>query len=459
MSNDLKHTDRRSFIKAGLASLAAGAAMPAVLAETAPAAPAKRPMVYRTLGKTNLKLPVVSMGVMNADNPNLVRAALDAGVVHLDTAHGYQRGRNEEMIGGVIKGRPRDSFVIGTKVVPGGNDSKTGLYSADTRPEAFLEKFELSLKRLGLTFVDILYVHNVSHPGNVAFGPILEAVTRLKQEGKTRFIGISTHRDEPKVIQAMVESKAYDVVLTAYNFRQPHLAEMNRAIEAAAKAGLGVVAMKTQAGAFWDEARTRAINMSAALKWALQNENVHTAIPGFTTFDQMEVDLAVMTDLHLTPAELKDLRSEGQQAGLYCGQCGRCTGQCPAGLDIPTLMRGYMYAHGYRNLLAAQGCRGRPAPGGAALPRLRYLRGPVPDGLRRPPQGPRYRPHRPGPGFVPGVTAGRNDRRTQPVRLLPPDFTRIYLHSIRGSNRATIDFLDNQQKSNKQKPARTRLTL
>ncbi len=56
------------------------------------------------------------MGVQQSDNPNLLRAALDAGIVHLDTGHIYSRGRNEEMIGGVIKGRPRDSFVIATKV-------------------------------------------------------------------------------------------------------------------------------------------------------------------------------------------------------------------------------------------------------------------------------------------------------------------------------------------------------
>ena len=53
----------------------------------------ERKFVYRTLGKTGIKVPVISMGVMNADNPNLVKAALDAGIVHLDTAWSYQRGK------------------------------------------------------------------------------------------------------------------------------------------------------------------------------------------------------------------------------------------------------------------------------------------------------------------------------------------------------------------------------
>ncbi|RLD31761.1 MAG: oxidoreductase, partial [Bacteroidetes bacterium] len=59
----------------------------------------KGKIIYRTLGRTDIKLPIVSMGVMRADTPNLVRAALAKGVTHLDTAHGYQNGKNEEMLG------------------------------------------------------------------------------------------------------------------------------------------------------------------------------------------------------------------------------------------------------------------------------------------------------------------------------------------------------------------------
>ncbi len=71
--------------------------------------------------------------------------------------------------------------------------------------------------------------------------------------------------------------------------------------------------------------------MKAALKWALQNPHVGTAIPGFTTFDQMEDDTAVMADLKLTPAELNALK-QGEKlgtAGLYCRQCERVRGPVP----------------------------------------------------------------------------------------------------------------------------------
>ena len=351
---------RRDFLKKTAAGIVGAAIAPSLFSEARAGAPGaekkERKFVRRKLGKTGLDLPVVSMGVMNADNPELVRAALDAGIVHFDTAHYYQRGRNEEMIGQVVKGRPRESFVIGTKVLGSPIDSKTGLYKAEATEGPFIEKLETSLKRLGLDHVEILYLHNVVAKGGALHEPYLNAFAKLKTEGKIRFAGVSTHMNEPEVIRAAAGSGVYDVILTAYNFRQPHAAEVEKAMAEAAKAGLGIVAMKTQAGAYWDKERRHPINMKAALKWALRNDYVHTAIPGFTTFDQLELDLTVMEDLTLTPAEEIDLKEDSQmgRSGLYCDQCGKCAPLCPHGLDIPSLMRSYMYAYGYRNLAAAK---------------------------------------------------------------------------------------------------------
>jgi predicted aldo/keto reductase-like oxidoreductase len=70
----------------------------------------------------------------------------------------------------------------------------------------------------------------------------------------------------------------------------------------------------------------------------------------------LEADISVMEDLTLTPEERKDLRLDESQttAGLYCQQCDECRGQCPKAVDIPTFMRSYMYAHGYKNTGLAQ---------------------------------------------------------------------------------------------------------
>lgn len=333
--------DRRAFLRRGLIGLAGAGAAAVPFASARgrqTAAAGKSPVITRKLGRTGIVLPVVSMGVMNADNDDLVRAALDAGLFYLDTAHGYQRGRNEEMIGRVLKGRPRGSFVISTKV---------------WEDEKFAGLLDLSLQRLGLDHVDILYVHGLGSRKEVLSDLNLRNIEAAKKSGKTRFVGVSCHGNEPEVIRAAVEAKAYDVVLTAYNFRKQNLADLDKAIHEAAQAGVGIVAMKTQAGAFWDKSRKDPINMTAALKWALNNADITTAIPGFTAYDQLKTDAAVLTDITLTESEKRDLRMGIQTGGLYCQQCGTCLAQCPKGLPVPDLMRGYMYAYGYRNLEAA----------------------------------------------------------------------------------------------------------
>ena len=355
-----KGLNRRNFLKTSLTGLAAVGAVPAAVKAAAfgaapggPEAAAAGKPIVRTLGKTGLKIPVVSMGVMNADNPAVVEAALETGIVMLDTAHGYQRGRNEQMIGQVVKGRRRDSYMIFTKVPgPQKERSMQGL-SGEPLQKAFLDMFDLSLQRLGLDHVEVLYLHNNSAAEHVQNPDMIAALEKAKKSGKTRFVGITTHSNEPAVIRATMEAKAYDVILTAYNFGQDHAAEVRKAVAEAAAAGLGIVAMKTQAGVYWDKEKQQPINMRAALKWVLNDPNVATAIPGFTTFDQLKEDWSVVSDITLTPQDLKDLRLGEQASGLYCQQCGQCLAGCPKGLPIPDLMRGYMYAYGYRNLQAA----------------------------------------------------------------------------------------------------------
>lgn len=347
---------RRDFLKTSLVGLAAAGGASALQACTgaSPAGETAAPKpIVRTLGRTGLKMPVVSMGVMNASNAAVVQAALDTGIVLLDTAWSYQRGQNEKMIGQVIKGRPRSSFMIATKV-PGPNHDKSmqGLDAAGME-KTFLDRFDESLTRLGLDHVEILNLHNNTAPEQVQNEAMIGALHKAKKAGKARSVGITTHGHEPAVIRAAVATGAYDVILTAYNIKQDYRDELRRAVAEAAAAGLGVFAMKTQAGVFWDPEKKQPINMRAALKWVLNDRNVTTAIPGFTTFDQLKEDWSVVTDLRLTPEELKDLRLGEPSAGLYCQHCEHCVSGCPKGLPIPDLMRGYMYAYGYRNMAAA----------------------------------------------------------------------------------------------------------
>jgi len=311
----------------------------------------EKKFVYRTLGKTGLKLPVINMGVMLTDNPSLIRAALDSGILLLDTAHGYMQGRNEETIGGVIKGRHRDSFYIATKIgLP--QNRTTGLYLEGATTEEFLKRLDISLKRLGLDHVDILYQHGVSRKESVMYEPILKAFEQAKKAGKIRFSGVSTHSNEPEVIDAVTDSKIHDVILTAYTFKQKHYQEVKKAIARASAEGLGIVGMKAVRGAFQQQPTTQ--NIVASFKWILQDPNVHTVIAGFTTFEHLETDLAIMNDLTLTDQEKLELQKEASIQGLYCQGCRQCIGQCPEKLPIPDLMRAYMYTYDYRNVAHAQ---------------------------------------------------------------------------------------------------------
>jgi hypothetical protein len=311
----------------------------------------EKKLVYRTLGKTGLKLPVINMGVMLTDNPSLIRTALDSGILLLDTAHGYMQGRNEETIGGVMKGRPRDSYYIATKInLP--QNRTTGLYTEGATTEEFLKRLDISLKRLGLDYVDILYQHGVSRRESVLYEPILKAFEQAKKGGKIRFSGVSTHGNEPEVIHAATDSKAHDVVLTAYNFKQKHYAEVRNAIARASQAGIGIVGMKAVRGGYQQPPIVK--NITGSFKWILQDPNVHTVIAGFTTFEHIEMDLSIMDDLTLTEPEKMELQKEASIRGLYCQGCRQCLGQCPEKLPIPDLMRAYMYTYDYRSLAHAQ---------------------------------------------------------------------------------------------------------
>lgn len=344
-----RSSSRRKFLKTSTAALA-GAALSSGggCSRQKDRALKDRKIIYRTLGRTGLELPVVSMG--SCYSVNLVRTALNDGIVYIHTSSGYAENKHERLLGEVFRDRPRDSFVVATSPdlpyrYDRGRDRSYGV-GTNADPDLIVASLEGSLQRLGLDYVDIFYLTSVGTTEAVLHEPYLRAFSQLKQSGKTRFVGIGTHESEPEVIRAATRSGFWDIVLTAYNFRQSHRAEIQAAMREAAAAGLGVVVMKTQAGVYWDRARNRKINMTAALKWALRDECVHTSIPAISNYGELEEDLAIMENLSLTVEENRDLKlgDELGYSGLFCQQCGTCRPQCPAEMDIPTLMRSYMYA-------------------------------------------------------------------------------------------------------------------
>jgi uncharacterized protein len=344
---------RREFFTAGIGGLAAAAALgTGACSEPTGQVPARTGRsTVRTLGRTGLVLPVVSVG--SPFEPSLVTSALEAGLRYIHTSSSYGEQNHERMLGRVLRGRPRESFAIGSspdlpyRLSPGGPSEDLG---TATDPALVAASIGGNLERLGLAQLDIYFLASINDPATVLHPPYMKAFEDLKRSGQIRFAGIATHRNEPAVIRAAVKSGFWDVVLTAYNFRQSHREAVRAAIREAAAAGVGVLAMKTQAGVYWDSFRLRKINMTAALKWVLQDEHVCSTVPAFANHDELQEDLSVMRDLAFTADEERDLRAGGLPGhqGLYCQQCARCVDQCPARVNVPALMRSYMYAVGYQ---------------------------------------------------------------------------------------------------------------
>jgi predicted aldo/keto reductase-like oxidoreductase len=343
----MKNINRRGFLKTGIAGAAGVAFSQSFIPE--PGQSDGGEIIYRTLGKTGLKIPVVSFGVMRSDNPGLCKAAFENGIKLFDTANGYQNGNNETMLGNFFKNYPRDSFYIATKVKAAGM-SREGLPTAETTAEDFLAKFSTSLSRLQMDYVDILYVHDISNPEYLEYKPVMNAVRKLKKEGKVKFIGFSTHRNEPAVIEAAATKGEWDVILTSYNFQQAYRKELDEAVHKAAQAGIGIVAMKTLAGGgFMDKEKTKPINTTAAIKWVLSNPDITTTIPGMTQFDQLDLNLPILKDIAMSDQEKTDILIAAAEPGLFCSGCHDCLSKCTRKIDIPDMMRAYMYAYGYNN--------------------------------------------------------------------------------------------------------------
>lgn len=350
---------RRNFLSKGLAALTGSVALPFLACErpTPKEGGIKPKLMHRTLGKTGVKLPIISMGSLEATSEALVRTALDSGIAYIATSHYYQRGKVQQFIGRIIKDYDRDKILLGAGVDPHPVDWRSGTFSKNTDIARFEKDFTKSLENLDVDHVDILFLSYVGKKESATFEPLMNAMEKIKRAGKTRFLGAASHSYVTEAIQAVADSGFYDVVMPAYNFMVDDIEERKEAVAYAAGKGLGVIAMKTISGVSWlsGERQVAVSNPKAALKWILQDENIHTTVPGFTTFEQLETNLSVMEDLTLTPEETEYLKAArlNRDKSFFCQGCGTCLEQCSSAPDIPTLMRCYMYAYGYRDLALA----------------------------------------------------------------------------------------------------------
>jgi len=194
---------------------------------------------------------------------------------------------------------------------------------------------------------------------------VLEALQALKKQGKTRFIGFSTHQGMTECLDAAAGMAVYDVVLTTFNYSFHSYPPLHQALARAAAAGIGLVAMKTQCQTDWYREGMPAelqgfyqgpIVHPALLKWALRHEFITCAVPGFTSFQQLDEDWPCASDLDYSPKEKKFLEDRNVKLAMaaVCRRCGLCSASCPRGAAIPELLRAHMYAFSYGNLFHAR---------------------------------------------------------------------------------------------------------
>ncbi len=156
---------------------------------------------HRALGRAGLTVATIGLGCMSlsgvygeaedATSEDLIRAAIDRGVDHLDSSDMYGWGHNETVVGRAIKGR-RDRVVLATKF--GQTQNPGGPNGVNGRPDYVIAACEASLKRLGEDVIDLYYQHRVDP--NVPVEDTVGAMAKLVEQGKVRFLGLSEARPE-----------------------------------------------------------------------------------------------------------------------------------------------------------------------------------------------------------------------------------------------------------------------
>jgi hypothetical protein len=349
MRQEKKYTgiDRREFLRIGLAGTTSVLFGWEGIADAVQIAASESFVfpapVYRILGRTGLKITIVSFGAMLTPESEVMKIAFDHGVNYVDTARRYMGGKNEEIVARALKGK-RDKVYVATKIAP-----------ASRSKEAMFKDVETSLMALETDYVDVIQIHNVNGRDDRIFDPeIRETLVRLKEQGKVRFFGVTSHTNEAEVLNALVDDKDrfFDTALVKYNFKSSQ--EAKEAIARAARANIGVIAMKTQAGGYTTDKLGPFSPHQAALKWVLQDQHVSAAIPGMRDITQLREDIAVM-GMRFGYLDKLILKRYGTAvAPYYCHLCGQCEATCPKGAAISTINRCLMYAEAYRSPVLAR---------------------------------------------------------------------------------------------------------
>jgi aryl-alcohol dehydrogenase-like predicted oxidoreductase len=347
---------------------------------------------YRRLGRTNAMVSDISLGSARIHDRAVPEAALERGVTYIDTAPDYADAGSETILGEVMKGR-RDSIFLATKFC-----RADGHLPNDTPVPKIIEAVEESLGRLKTDHVDLVHIHSCDRVDRLMAPNIHEAFDRLKEQGKARFLGVSTHTPNlEEVANTAIDSGRFDVMMLAYHFGM--WPTFGHILEKAKRHDVGIVAMKTLKGArHADLARFRddaGAYSQAAFRWVLSNPDVSCLVVSFSELQHVDEYLAA-SGTSLRPDDVAVLeRYDELVRGDYCQpHCGLCLDSCPESLPINDVLRYRMYSRDYgweregMRLYAALDrnaslCVGCPAPCAGTCPHGVPIRTALLDAHRR----------------------------------------------------------------------------
>jgi uncharacterized protein len=347
---------------------------------------------HRRLGRTNAMVSDISLGSSRIRDLAVPEAALERGVTYIDTAPDYADAGSETLLGQAMKGR-RYRIFLATKFC-----RSDGHLPSDTPVPEIIAAVEQSLTRLQTDHVDLIHIHSCDRLDRLLAPNIHEAFDRLKEQGKVRFLGVSTHTPNLEAVaNAAIDSGRFDVMMLAYHFGM--WPTFGHILEKAKQHDVGVVAMKTLKGgrhadlaAFRDDATAYS---QAAFRWVLSNPNVSCLVISFSTLQHVDEYLAA-SGTALRPEDVAVLqRYDELVRGDYCQpHCGLCLSSCPEGLPINDVLRYRMYSRDYgweregMRLYAsldrnASICAGCPAPCAGTCPQEIPIRTAMMDAHRR----------------------------------------------------------------------------
>lgn len=201
-------------------------------------------MQTRTLGKTGLELPILSFGasslgqefrsVQLEDALQSVRVALDCGLNFIDTSPFYGRGMSEVMLGIALRGVPRDSYTLCTKL------GRYDLSHFDFSAKRVAESVDVSLHRLGTDHLDIILCHDIEFvPMQQIVDVTIPALRKIQQSGKVRFIGFSGYPQ--KIFRFICDQTDVDCVLSYNQYTLQNTRFVDESVPYLKAKGVGVM--------------------------------------------------------------------------------------------------------------------------------------------------------------------------------------------------------------------------